>query len=169
MPYADPEKQKQYFAAHYRDNKEKKQARNKKDYAENKEKRLKDSREYDKNNPEKRKVYNKRWRDANPEKAAASVKAWTVANPARVRNKHLKRICWTPEGWEKAYEEQSGVCAICKGLPSNGRGLSADHDHKNKIPRGLLCNECNFMLGKARDNPDILEAGAQYLRKYSDA
>ena len=81
----------------------------------------------------------------------------------------LKAICWTPELWDEAYEEQGGVCAVCGHESTDGRNLSADHDHKRKLPRGLLCNECNFMLGKARDNPSILEAGAQYLRKYSDA
>jgi len=29
--------------------------------------------------------------------------------------------------------------------------------------RGLLCRDCNLMLGHAQDNPDILREAANYL------
>jgi hypothetical protein len=132
MPYADPEKYKEY-----------------------------------------QKEYQKHWFKDNPEKAAAKARRFhqTDRGKAIKRKCNLKAIFWTPELWEKTYKEQKGVCAVCGGASGDntGRKLSADHDHKNKIPRGLLCGECNLMLGKAKDNPAILEAGALYLRKYSDA
>jgi hypothetical protein len=72
---------------------------------------------------------------------------------------------------------QGGVCAICGGgrLP-NARQLSVDHDHACCPPgsycarciRALLCNRCNVMLGNAREDPAVLEAGAAYLRRYAE-
>jgi hypothetical protein len=58
--------------------------------------------------------------------------------------------------WVNMYEEQLGVCWICKTLPPSGR-LSVDHIHvkgfksmvpeeKKKHVRGLLCFLCNTGL-----------------------
>jgi hypothetical protein len=119
---------------------------------------------------EYQKEYQKHWYKDNPEKAAAKARRFhqTEKGKAIKRRCVLKSIFWTPELWDKVYEEQKGVCVICGAVAGDsvGRKLSADHDHSKKIPRGLLCGECNLMLGKAKDNPAILEAGAQYLRKF---
>jgi hypothetical protein len=109
-------------------------------------------------------------REQSQEESKTARKYWQSPKGKSVkRRSRLKVLCWTPEGWDKAYEEQGGVCAICGHDSTDGKSLHSDHDHEHKIPRGLLCNECNLMLGKARDNPFILEAAAKYLRKYSDA
>lgn len=143
MPYADLEKRKQQQKLWYRKNRKRLIKRTRKRYANKKETLIKKSIEWAIENPEKRELI---WRRSS-----------------------LKSSFWTPEDWDKAYKEQKGVCAVCGSVSPNGRRLSSDHDHDKKTPRGLLCCLCNFMIGNARDNPDILEAGAQYLRKYSDA
>jgi hypothetical protein len=63
-------------------------------------------------------------------------------------------------------EEQNYACMIC-GITEEqlGKRLDVDHCHDSGKARGLLCNPCNNMLGHARDNPDILAAGATYMRK----
>lgn len=66
--------------------------------------------------------------------------------------------------------EQGGVCAVCLKLETavyrgKVKALSVDHDHLTDRVRGLLCAACNRMLGQAYDDPDILEAGAAYLRE----
>lgn len=64
--------------------------------------------------------------------------------------------------------DQKGLCAICS-LPevrkkaSGPALLCVDHNHTTGKVRGLLCNNCNIMLGHARDNPAFLIAGTSYL------
>lgn len=77
------------------------------------------------------------------------------------------------------YAKQGGVCAIC-GKPethkvpgrkrSDGevrhRDLSVDHCHGTGAVRELLCNACNHVLGSANDDPEILMAAAEYLKRH---
>lgn len=65
---------------------------------------------------------------------------------------------------------QGGCCCAICGKPETAKNqygiknLAVDHDHTTGQVRGLLCMQCNQMIGKAGDNPDVLEAAAQYLR-----
>ena len=52
---------------------------------------------------------------------------------------------------------------------SRGSGWVVDHDHETGDVRGVLCNPCNIILGKAKDNPDILKNAANYLTEHSQA
>jgi hypothetical protein len=55
---------------------------------------------------------------------------------------------------------QEGKCWIChKEL----KILAVDHDHVTGAVRGLLCKQCNTMLGLARESFDILANAAAYL------
>ena len=70
--------------------------------------------------------------------------------------------------YDVMFDEQSGCCAICntniqEATLGPGAHFAVDHNHDTGVVRGLLCMACNIMLGKARDNPDILRAGADYL------
>lgn len=82
--------------------------------------------------------------------------------------------------YAQMFAEQGGVCAICKKpetakVPgrktkvsvSRLRDLSVDHCHETGAVRSLLCNACNHMLGEAKDDPNILLAAAEYLKKHS--
>lgn len=64
-------------------------------------------------------------------------------------------------------DNQQGVCCICKESlykPTDDRiQLCVDHNHGTGEVRGLLCMQCNVMLGAAKDNPDILIRGLTYL------
>lgn len=70
--------------------------------------------------------------------------------------------------YNKLFEEQGGVCTICKS-PENGRykHLSVDHCHNTGKIRGLLCNNCNRALGLFKDNPEILRKAADYVEQHS--
>ena len=72
---------------------------------------------------------------------------------------------------EALLASQGGGCAIC-GAPimvmlarSRSGKLHVDHRHSDGKVRGLLCGQCNMMLGNARDLPETLRAGADYLEK----
>lgn len=75
-----------------------------------------------------------------------------------------------------ALKRQQGRCAICRIRLATGNGLlgwdrsvrsrwmKVDHCHKSKLFRGLLCNNCNVLLGLAKDSERILEAALEYLQ-----
>ncbi len=77
----------------------------------------------------------------------------------------LRKLGITLEEYDRLYEEQEGGCAVCFGKCETGRRLAADHDHKTKKIRGLLCMRCNTFIGKADDDPTLLRLAAEYLEK----
>jgi hypothetical protein len=54
----------------------------------------------------------------------------------------------TPEEWEKILDFQGKVCYICRKVQKSGKRLATDHSHRTGILRGLLCSQCNRLLGK---------------------
>lgn len=84
------------------------------------------------------------------------------------KNASQKGITW--QQYFDTRDRQDSRCAICliKEDSFNGMGkykmLYIDHDHVTNLVRGLLCPSCNLLLGAAKDNPDILEKAATYLR-----
>lgn len=47
------------------------------------------------------------------------------------------------------YKLQHGLCALCHEPSKEGTRLVVDHDHKNKVVRGLLHGWCNHrVLGR---------------------
>jgi hypothetical protein len=113
-------------------------------------------------------------READPEYAAKQ-KALKARHRKAARSKpsyktkrradDLKPKGWTVELYNKALEEQSNSCAICKAPFI--RTPAADHKHTQPpVPRGLLCSTCNTGIGLLRDSYEICEAAAAYLRHY---
>ena len=89
----------------------------------------------------------------------ARVKARHQANPERTRNNDLKRNYGiTIAEHRQMFEEQNGVCAICKGEgDGKWKKLCVDHDHETGKVRQLLCRRCNMVLGQVYDNISLLE------------
>jgi hypothetical protein len=144
---------KEYKAAHYQANKEKYKASARSNYAQNKE---------------RAKASATAWKNKNRQKVRDSNKKWAKNNPKQFAEiklrEQLRRVYWTLEQFNAAFESQKGLCAIC-GKESEKR-LSADHNHETNTPRELLCNHCNLILGKMNDDPKLLEKAASYLRKW---
>lgn len=72
----------------------------------------------------------------------------------------------TEEEYRILYEAQGGRCAICRRATGKARRLAVDHNHKTGEVRGLLCKPCNSygIAMFARDDPEVLERAAAYLR-----
>jgi hypothetical protein len=72
--------------------------------------------------------------------------------------------------YEAQVMAQAGGCAICGNPPTRAHRadsrLNVDHDHGTGTNRGLLCNACNLLLGKAKEDPAVLRAAAEYLEKW---
>jgi len=63
------------------------------------------------------------------------------------------------------FASQGGMCAICGKILVlySKNGVAIDHDHKSGKIRGLLCRECNLMLGFSNDDVTILNSAIKYL------
>lgn len=86
---------------------------------------------------------------------------------ARAAFRHkLKTYGVTTEQYFEMLDNQEGNCGICGDLLGEGRNVHVDHDHATGNVRGLLCNGCNTGIGALKDQPKILQAGVEYLRRY---
>ena len=72
-----------------------------------------------------------------------------------------RRTGWTEKAFEKAFREQNGICAI-EGCTKPAE--HADHDHKTKTPREILCPRHNKVL-TFYENPN--PALIAYLKKWN--
>jgi len=80
------------------------------------------------------------------------------------RKYDLKRYGITPEQYDEILAAQNCCCAIC-GIEESKlpRRLFVDHDHKTGKVRGLLCSNCNFVLGYSKDDVSVLKNSITYL------
>lgn len=123
-------------------------------YRANKDKAIARSREWAITNRDRVRAYQKQWKKDNPEKQRAlNRRSW------------LKRFYGlTVEEWEAMFEAQGRACKCCGSPdPKASNGWHVDHCHDSKRVRGILCQQCNIMLGCAADDPSILKKGAEYL------
>ena len=67
------------------------------------------------------------------------------------------------EDYDRMFEAQGGVCAICRKPRPEERTLHVDHDHETGEIRGLLCFRCNNALGDFDEDFDLFQLAADYL------
>jgi Autographiviridae endonuclease VII len=72
--------------------------------------------------------------------------------------------------WDLSWARQEGCCAICRvslshihTANSHGHKMCADHNHQTKIPRGILCSNCNKAIGFFKDSAQLCRAALEYL------
>lgn len=85
------------------------------------------------------------------------------------RAAHLRKSYnMTLEEYDRLYLKQNGMCAICgtSKCPS-GHTLAVDHNHNTGQVRMLLCVDCNSLLGRAKDNIEILKKAILYLEAHN--
>ncbi len=71
----------------------------------------------------------------------------------------------TREDYELMVETQCNACAICERQFSDTLKPVVDHCHTTNKVRGLLCNNCNTVLGMAKDEAKVLSAAIDYLAR----
>ena len=65
-------------------------------------------------------------------------------------------------------DKQNNLCAICEKKLEGGIRSCVDHCHKTGNVRGILCRECNLLLGYIDDNTNILKRAIFYIEKYRE-
>jgi len=115
----------------------------------------------------------RKWRADNPERTREIDARNRNKRKAEGSYKSSKRSYYlksaygiTLVDYERMYKRQRGVCAICGRPPKKGKLLFVDHEHKTNKVRGLLCHDCNIMIGNAGDSVTILALGISYLEEY---
>lgn len=127
----------------------------------------------------------KKWKENNHEKVLLDKKIWYANNKERhntwrinnpewykeTQRKSVLRRCYgiTPDEYNRMFDEQEGCCAICGIHQSKVTNrLNVDHDHITNKVRGLLCWNCNTILGKVNDDIRILRRMICYLRSFQN-
>lgn len=97
---------------------------------------------------------------------------------------HRRRMLWhkyrlTPEAFDDLLAQQGNRCALCRSDdPGGGKRMwQVDHDHAccpgarscGMCIRGLLCQNCNIVLGLFHDVPGRFEAAITYLKRTRQA
>lgn len=112
--------------------------------------------------------YEQNYEVRHPEKAASARKRINK----NAREKFIEKHGCTPHryyahrtsGYELLFE-QGWSCAICKApiFSMLDRHVHIDHCHTSGLTRGVLCRDCNLMIGFAKDNVVILQNAIEYL------
>lgn len=100
------------------------------------------------------------YRSLNREK----MKAHDVSKSAMIKDRDLRRKYGiSKHDFDIILANQGGCCAICGVKKYCGNGWVVDHDHVNGRVRGILCSNCNSVLGFSKDSPRILNKAIEYL------
>lgn len=109
---------------------------------------------------------NQEYYEANKTKVAERNTAWQKddKNKEAIRFYYVKRTYGIDkEKWLEMLSTQKNRCAICNVFSEKTNFFSTDHDHATGKIRGLLCKNCNTVLGHAKDNIEILKKAIIYL------
>jgi hypothetical protein len=115
------------------------------------------------------------WENKHKVRAVFLRHRWAILNPEKAKARHrrhrLKKYGLTVSLLKKEQRKQKNRCAICR-RKFNGRWKkpNVDHRHGRKGKhRGLLCVDCNLLIGHSRENIHVLKSAIRYLifwRKY---
>lgn len=89
----------------------------------------------------------------------------------RYKNHHFKhqikkKYNLTLEEYNNILLKQNNLCVICLNKFTDiPRSKAVDHNHKTGKVRGILCSNCNILLGHCNDNVTILQNAIKYLEE----
>lgn len=87
------------------------------------------------------------------------------------RSRRLAMYGLTQQAFDEILVNQRGRCPVCVTDDPGPRGWFVDHDHAccpgigscGSCVRGLLCHDCNLLLGHAKDSVETLTRAQKYL------
>jgi hypothetical protein len=105
-------------------------------------------------------AYDKSWREKNPR---YEIERYSRTR-TQSREKHLVRKYGVSLAiYDAMLTRQGGRCAVCGKLQD--KAFDVDHCHSTGNVRGLLCTNCNRMIGHSGDSPWRLRYAADYLER----
>lgn len=99
-------------------------------------------------------------------------KEYLSGEEARVHKKEWSRLYHVKKAYGLEKEDYLDLMVGCVFCPICLKELKdeekvVDHCHASNKVRGLMCASCNFLLGNARDNVEILEKAIKYLERFN--
>jgi hypothetical protein len=136
---------------------------------ERKAHKLKNLEQWRIDNPDKKKEQKRRHYEKHKDRIDQRAKEWYDNNKDRHTNTALlRKYGVTLEQYNLLRAQQGFCCAICNDHEDSvGKKMFVDHDHVTGKIRKLLCTKCNVGIGMLKDNPDIMERAAKYLRDHN--
>lgn len=111
-------------------------------------------------NREKNRARASRHYYANQEERKTQARTWYANHrDEALLTKKVSTFGLTRDEYVALVERHAGRCGVC-GIEAR---LSVDHNHKTGRVRGLLCTQCNFMIGHGKDDSEVLRKAAVYL------
>jgi hypothetical protein len=95
---------------------------------------------------------------------------------AEIKRRNRIFLYGVDQEWVLAKVAEQGGCAVCGTNTPGGWDWHVDHDHAccptektcGNCLRGVLCGNCNLILGHAGDSADRLMAAAAYLLTFQN-
>jgi hypothetical protein len=123
-------------------------------------------------NPDLVKQYDRRYREANRQTTQAKDRRryWRDPDHRRAAGEAYRHGPGIAEWVARAWVDQSGCCYLCE-QPLDRQLAHIDHDHRccptdsscSLCRRGLACSRCNTVIGRVKDDPDLLVVIARNL------
>ena len=99
------------------------------------------------------------WYPKNRDKQIKYSTNWKIRNTAKVlATRHGLNLLDVEEFLNNA----SKLCQIC----GTTKDLVFDHCHRNLKPRGILCRQCNSLIGRLGDSIDIVKITVTRILNY---
>ncbi len=113
----------------------------------------------------RKREYHKKYRQEHPSLYHDANRKWYQSERGKLvhfADRLKRRFNLTVEQYQRMFELQKGLCAICHN-PSLKKRLTVDHDHSTGKVCALLCEKCNRGLGLFNDSSDLMLQASNYL------
>jgi hypothetical protein len=108
----------------------------------------------------------KKYYDRNKKRLAKDKREYNKENIELIKEQRKRRLKNKRE--KQANRPKPNKCEACGKMETENRlgRIAFDHCHETGLFRGWLCARCNMALGFVRDDINLLEKLAKYLKKF---